>query len=184
MLKTDITYHRASTAEDLHQILNLQKKNLYDAISKDSKEKEGFLTVKHDFELLKKMNDACPHFIAKYNAKVVGYALSMVREFRDQIPVLIPMFTEIDKAINEQNPPLNYMVMGQVCVDKEARGQGVFRGLYQYMAQELKHKFDAIITEVDIKNKRSSYAHKAIGFKVLKNYTSNGQFWEIISLNT
>jgi len=73
--------------------------------------------------------------------------------------------------------------MGQICVAKSVRGKGVFRGLYSYMAQELKNDFDAIITEVDTKNIRSSNAHKAVGFKVIKNYTSNNQLWEIISLD-
>ena len=50
------------------------------------------------------------------------------------------------------------------------------------MKQELNSSFNAIITEVDSANVRSSEAHKAIGFKELKTYTSNGQEWELILL--
>lgn len=182
MEKTNIRYHRAITTEELYGILNLQKENLRYLISDEVSEKEGFVTLKHDFNTLKKMNDACAHCIAKRDGKVVGYALSMLQEFKNDIPILVPMFKEIDQVIQEQNLSSNYIVMGQICIDKNARGIGVFRGLYQYMVQELKNDFDAIITEVDIKNTRSCNAHKAVGFKFLKNYTSNDQLWEVIIL--
>ena len=76
-----ITYHRASINADLYEILKLQKKNLRHLISEDVKEKEGFVTLQHDFEMLKKMNDACAHCIAKYEGKVVGYGLCMLLDF-------------------------------------------------------------------------------------------------------
>jgi predicted GNAT superfamily acetyltransferase len=178
----EITYHRASTSEELHQILKLQQQNLRESLSSEEKQTEGFVTLQHDFEMLKKMNDACAHCVAKLDGRIVGYALSMRQDFKNDIPLLVPMFDEIDKAIKQQPRLLNYIAMGQICVDKKVRGQGVLKGLYHYMAQQLKNDFDAIITEVDTSNVRSSNAHKAVGFKLLKNYTSNDQLWEIISL--
>tara|TARA_R110000868_G_scaffold165660_1_gene399202 strand:- start:2467 stop:3021 length:555 start_codon:yes stop_codon:yes gene_type:complete len=182
MLNSNITYHRVSTIEELNQILKLQEKNLRHLISDEEKEKEGFVTLQHDFEMLKKMNDGCAHCIAKHEGEVVGYVLSMLKDFKKDIPLLVPMFIEIDEAIMKHNLSSSYIAMGQICVDKKVRGQGVFRGLYHFMAQELKNDFDAIITEVDTKNKRSSNAHKAVGFEFLKNYTSNNQLWEVIIL--
>ena len=182
MLKTQVTYHRASTTEELNQILILQGKNLHHLISEEAKEKEGFVTLQHDFNILKKMNDACAHCIAKHEGEVVGYALSMLQDFKNDVPLLVPMFNEIDHALQEQNLGIDYITMGQLCIDKSVRNQGVFRGLYHYMVQQFKNDFQAIITEVDIKNIRSSSAHKAVGFELLKNYTSNNQFWEVIIL--
>lgn len=182
IVNANITYHRASTTEELNQILKLQEQNLRDLISEEQKQVDGFVTLKHDFKMLKKMNDACMHSIAKQDGKVIGYALSMLRGFKNDIPLLLPMFQKIDAALKKQNDTLNYIVMGQICVDKSCRSKGVFRGLYNYMASELKHKFNAIITKVDTKNIRSSNAHKAVGFEVLKTYTSNNQLWEVIIL--
>lgn len=181
-MSSEITYHRAKSIEELKAILKLQEENLRDLISDEVKQKEGFVTLQHDFDLLKQMNDACAHSIAKCNGEVVGYALSMLQEFKMDIPLLIPMFTEIDKTLKVQNLDINYIVMGQICIAKRVRGKGVFRELYNYMAGEFKNDFEAIITEVDTSNTRSSQAHKAVGFKVLKNYKSNNQLWEIISL--
>ena len=177
-----IQYQRATTNQELLEILQLQKENLREALSDEEKKDQGFVTLQHDFEILKKMNACCAHCIAKYNGKVVGYVLSMTQDFKADIPLLIPMFSEIDKVLATKKMSDNYIAMGQVCVAKNARGKGVFRGLYAYMAKELAPKFDAIITEVDTKNIRSSNAHKAVDFQLLKNYTANNQLWEIIQL--
>ena len=48
------------------------------------------------------------------------------------------------------------------------------------MKTELKRDFDAVITEVDAENTRSSNAHKAVGFELLKIYTFDQQKWKLI----
>lgn len=177
----DILYRRADTDEDLRAILNLQRKNLPRALSSAEKEKEGFVTVHHSFGILKSMNDRCPHTIAVHNPTLAGYALCMLREFKNDIPVLVPMFAEIDKALHRLGKSdLRYLIMGQVCIDKAYRKQGIFRGLYHFMKQELSSDFDAVITEVDAENTRSSAAHKAVGFELLTTYPSQGKNWELM----
>lgn len=178
---SNIIYKTADTNEELYQILELQRKNLSFTITEKERSMEGFLTVHHDFELMKTMNNACAHSIAVYEGKVVGYALSMAKNFRKDIELLNPMFENIEK-----NLPLDvsYIVMGQICVDKPYRKQGIFRGLYEFMKRQMQHTFDLIITEVDKKNNRSMNAHHAVGFKPLYSYRSNNQDWEILSLNT
>jgi len=65
----NIIYKKAISDEELHQILTLQKINRPMVLSEEIKLSEGFLTVQHTFELLKAMNDACAHTIAKSNGK-------------------------------------------------------------------------------------------------------------------
>ena len=178
-----ISYHRTKTDEELNEILALQEQNLFKNVSDQEKLNEGFVTLKHDFKTLKKMNNACAHCVAKNNGKIVGFALSMLQEHRNDVALLIPMFDVIDSAINTKKVASNYMLMGQICIDKSQRGKGVFRGLYTYMANQMKNNYNAIITEVDSKNIRSSNAHKSVGFQLLEKYTANNQDWEIIFLN-
>lgn len=147
------------------------------SISEVEKQKEGFVTVQHSFELLKIMNNKCAHIIAKSEDRVVGYALSMVKDFKDDIDVLKPMFNNIEKNIPST---VQYIAMGQICVDKAFREQGVFRGLYNKMKEALNLEYDAIITEVDKTNTRSLSAHLAIGFKTLYSYRFNNQDWVIL----
>ena len=179
-----IKYQLTATNKELEEIIALQQKNLPVNISTSEINEQGFVSVQHTLALLTKMHDAHPHVIAKHNDKVIGYTLCMLQEFRNEIPLLTPMFHQIDKAIKEVNEDLNYMVMGQVCVDKDYRKQGIFRALYKYMKENISKEYNAIITEVDVKNVRSSNAHKAVGFEILKEHQSNNQNWELIILRT
>lgn len=182
-----IRYTIATTKNELEQILVLQQRNLPSNISEEEKQQQGFVTVEHNFDLLKRMNDVCPHIIAKEKGLVIGYALCMHPTFGDEIEVLLPMFRHIEMAIASTSTSLNkeltnFMVMGQVCVDKEYRGQGVFRALYSKMKEELIPAYSAIITEVDTSNTRSLNAHSSIGFQKLSAYKSDGHDWELIYL--
>ena len=177
-----IQYTLTSTKKDIHEILALQQKNLPQFISLKEQQKEGFVTVQHSFDILVKMHNAHPHIIAIHNTKIIGYALCMLKEFKNDIPILTPMFHEIEATIPSLDPAINYIVMGQICVAKNFRKKGVFRGLYTAMRQHIPPNYNAIITEVSLQNKHSSDAHKAIGFKVLKTYTSDSQEWELILL--
>lgn len=182
------TYTHATSDEELHQILQLQQQNLPESVSETIQKKEGFVTVRHDFELLKAMHKKCPHTVAKDGEKVVGYALSMHPDFGKDIVVLRPMFEEINRyysSIEAAEKLLkhgNFIVMGQICIAKAYRKQGIFRKLYEYMQSNLPAHCKTIITEVDAKNKRSLNAHYAVGFEELKTYESDGKAWVLIWL--
>lgn len=174
-----ITYCRASSDKELHEILMLQQQNLPLALSSEERKKEGFVTVSHSFDILRQMNDTCAHIIAKNDDHVVGYALCMHPKFANEINVLRPMFEEIESL----TPKIEgYLAMGQICIDKAFRKMGLFRNLYQTMQTFATPEFAWIITEVDAKNARSLQAHYAIGFRDLKTYNSDGQEWKLIGL--
>ncbi|TMU55362.1 GNAT family N-acetyltransferase [Flagellimonas algicola] len=175
-----VRYTQATSDGHLEQILELQQRNLPKNISAEELKNEGFLTVEHSFSILKEMNEECGHIIALDHEKVVAYALCMHPKFSESITVLKPMFHEINLAISGRQ---NYMVMGQICVDKNYRGKGVFRKLYETMQAKLPEGMDTIITEVDAKNQRSLNAHLAIGFTELKRYQGDdGKDWVLIVL--
>src|SRR5687768_835773 len=85
----------ATTDGELAQILTLQQANHASSLSEADAARDGFVTVMHTFELLKKMNQAAPQIIAKDGDSVIGYALVMLRSFSDMIPVLQPMFNRL-----------------------------------------------------------------------------------------
>lgn len=172
-----ILYKRASTLEELEQIRELQLQNSSQNITYEEKLQEGFVTVQHTVALLEQMNTACAHIIAKEGEKVVGFALVMLSNFRNEIEVLIPMFERIDALLP---PNKSYVIMGQVCVDKNYRKQGIFRGLYDFYRTQLQHEFDYLITEVAAINQRSMNAHESIGFKKIDSYEEDGINWNIM----
>ena len=177
-----INFTVSQSQEDLIQILELQQINREQTISKKDAIEQGFVTVAHDFDTLKAMNASYPHIIAKSGGQVIAYALVMLREFEKKIPVLVPMFETIN-ATSYQGELLgdaSYFTMGQVCVDKAFRGQGVFSGLYQKMKEEMSPHFAYLITEVATRNTRSMRAHEKVGFQVIKEYVADGEQWAII----
>lgn len=174
-----VVYKQAESLKELEQILDLQQRNLPKNISVEESTKEGFVTVEHTMDVLQAMNEECGHIIAVDDDQLVGYALCMHPKFAEDIEVLRPMFHEIDKVLERK---VNYMAMGQICIAKTHRGQGIFRKLYQTMKEKLPKSFDTIITEVDGKNKRSLAAHTAIGFQELKRYVALDKEWVIIIL--
>ena len=68
-----IVYTTAKTDNDIRQIIELQKSNLPQNLTEEQKNSQGFVTVVHSFETLKKMNDAEASIIAKDGEKVIGY---------------------------------------------------------------------------------------------------------------
>lgn len=172
-----ITYKRATSDSELYQILAIQKRALKINISLKEQQEQGYITVPHTFDILKKMNDACPHILALDKDAVVGYALVMLRSFRFEMPVLIPMFETADRLLAGRD----YVTMGQVCIDKAYRGKGVFRGMYTYYKEQLSPTFDCLFTEVATANTRSIEAHKSIGFKILDTQTTDGTSWSMVN---
>ena len=172
-----VLYKRASTLDELEQIRTLQLQNSSQNITSEEKLQEGFVTVQHTVALLEQMNTACAHIIAKDEEKVVGFALVMLSSFRNEIEVLLPMFERIDSLIPAGK---SYVIMGQVCVDKNYRKQGIFRGLYDFYRTQLQQEFDFLITEVAAINQRSMNAHESIGFKTIDSYDEDGIVWNIM----
>ncbi|NMH87430.1 GNAT family N-acetyltransferase [Flavivirga algicola] len=178
---SNIIYKRVETERELLQILEIQRANVKLLLSDEVIKTEGFVSVKHTFDVLKRMNDACPHIIATHKEKVVGYALCMLNAFRNDVPTLIPMFEYMDGIIESKKlSKLHYLIMGQICIDKAYRKQGIFKKMYQYFKDELKSDFDAVVTEVNSKNARSSKAHQAVGFNILDVHTEEGEDWELM----
>lgn len=172
-----VRYKQAETMEELEQILGLQRKNLAKTLSREEREREGFVTVEHNRQLLREMNRECGHIIALAGEELIGYALYMHPRFSDRIEVLRPMFTEIEGLVPKLS---DHMIMGQICVAKGHRGKGVFRNLYRTMGECLPQGFESIITEVDGNNRRSLAAHAAIGFRTLGVYHHQGKEWHIV----
>lgn len=178
-----IFYTQAATMDELLQIQQLQLENHRSNLSVDVQNIDGFLTVSHSLLLLEQMNMATPHIIAKDGDLVVGYALGMSKDFVRLVPALGMMFKMVDtlKIEEWQLSEIDYIVMGQICVRKEYRGQGVFQGLYHMYFEKYKGKFPYIITEVATRNAKSLYAHQKVGFRIIHQYVEDGvDEWAIL----
>jgi len=179
-----IIYTTAQSENDLHGILNLQKANLRINLSEAEINSQGFVTVVHSFSDLKKLNDIEAHVIAKEGERVVAYLLAMTAKSRNDIPILLPLFEMFERVSfgTELISNCNYIVVGQVCVAKEYRGQGVLAKTYLKYKERFEDKYDFAITEIDNSNQRSLHAHRKIGFIEIHRYMSSSKTeWVVVT---
>ncbi len=178
-----ITLKGATESSELEGILRLQNINLERNISEKESKNQGFVTVNHDLSTLAEISGDFHHIIAKNAEEVVGYALVMLSEFNQALPVLIPMFEMVDQTTYEGKllGASSYFVMGQICIAKAFRSKGIFEQLYEALCLQMEKDFDYIITEVADRNQRSLNAHYRVGFKTIKKYTApNQEVWHLI----
>lgn len=178
-----IEYTTASAVTDLTGILALQRQNLAAALLPNEIQSQGFVTVVHELSDLEHLNLIERHVIAKEGGKIVAYLLAMTEASKHTIPVLRPMFTIFENLEIDGKPfqHFRYMVVGQVCVAKAYRGQGVFDACYAFYKERFRIKYDFAVTEIDATNLRSLAAHRRIGFKELHRYTApDAKNWVIV----
>ena len=183
----DIRITLARKKTELKQIIELQKKNHLETVDAATAKDQGFVTAVHEYAVLEAMNKAAASVIAKDGTKVVGYALTMMRQFADDVPALTELFRKQDNAIHrgERLGEQEYLVMGQICVAEEARGQRVADRMYKYMRSCYSLHYPYLVTAVDARNTRSLRVHERIGFKELVRFTSEetGKDWLIVIWN-
>lgn len=169
----------------LKQILELQRANLVENINSETAISQGFVTARHDLPLLRRMNAAAASVIAIEGRKVLGYALAMTRDFGREMPLLTPLFERQD-AIEHRGALLgqtDYLVMGQICVAEEARGQRLADRMYKYMRGCYHPRFPYCVTGIDARNTRSMRVHERIGFEELDRFRADGHDWVLVIWN-
>ena len=155
--------------EELQQILDLQQQNLPKSISAEELKLQGFVTFQHNLKTLQQFHELAPSIIVKDDEKVIGYALTVVNEARHIFPPMESLFKLLE-SLKWKNKPFHnyhYYEMGQVCVAKEYRGEGVFKMLYQQHKKSYSNKYDLLVTKISTKNHRSLRAHEKIGFETV-----------------
>ncbi len=173
---------RVTKSEELLDIQQLQAENLRKHIELEEAASQGFLMAEYSLEFLKAMHQASPSIIAKDGDKVVGYALVATHAIRDQHDLLADLFNTIDKTQFEGKTLKGtaYVVVGQLCVAKEYRGQGLVQQLYGHFKECLEDQFDFCITDVAQANPRSLKAHKNTGYQVIDTLSYGGIGWDIV----
>lgn len=89
------------------------------------------------------------------------------------------MFQIIKKYLNNEK---SFLVIGQVCIDKNYRKQCLFKGLYQKIRNTFNSYYDLLTTEVASTKTRSPNTYYAMGFKDMVIYESNDVEWYLIFL--
>jgi GNAT superfamily N-acetyltransferase len=178
----EIVFDVASTEQHLEQILRLQRQNLFSTLSAEQQAQQGFVYAEHTLTLLKMMAAHLPQVIAVSDGKVIGYSLAMPLAMKDEMPSLVPMFAEFERCQYRGRPLMSYkfMVGGQVCVDKDFRGQGLLSRLYHETRNRLPPGYQLCVTEVSARNSRALQAHQKMGFEVVSTYHDGKELWKVV----
>jgi len=171
-----------ATKNDLIQINNLNQQNLKDNLSIKEQEEQGFVTWLYPVSLLQQIHTIAPSIIAKDKHKVVGYALVTPIEaagFHTSLKGMIE-YIEMIMYNGKHLSSYNYYIMGQVCIDKDYRGRGIFDLLFQKHKELYKGKYELLITEISTKNYRSQKAHEKVGFKTIYTYPDTLDEWNVM----
>lgn len=171
-----------TTDEELWQINKLNQKNLKANLSLSEQQEQGFVSWLYSFSLLKQLHSLAPSIMVKDQDKVVGYALVTPIEAAGFHPDLQAMINNLEN-IQYKNKPLSsyqYYVMGQVCIDKDYRGKGVFTMLFEKHEVLYKEKYGLLVTEISTANFRSQKAHENVGFKTIDSYKDPLDEWNVV----
>jgi ribosomal protein S18 acetylase RimI-like enzyme len=176
------TIQLASYHRELEEIAALSSANLRTIVSEAEKAEQGFITWEYSVQLLKDMHAIAPSIIAKWNDHVVGYALvathamSGVHAEMNVMLNNLATLTYEGKAMNDYK----YYMMGQICIAKEHRGQGLFDQLYEHHRKMYQNQYDILLTEVSTSNHRSLRAHERVGFKTIHTYHDHMDEWNVV----
>jgi len=177
-----ITIKLVTEFSELEGIQKLQEENLKKNLSETEVNAEGFVTAEYSIEFLQRLHQESPSVIAKDIDKVVGYALVALKSIRNHHDLLADLFNHIDKI--EYNHLLlrncNYVVVGQLCVEKNYRGKGLVLEMYHHFKASLSGDFDYCLTDIAEKNPRSLKVHLKAGFEVVATLNYGGIGWDIV----
>ncbi|WP_142527777.1 GNAT family N-acetyltransferase [Pedobacter westerhofensis] len=180
--KVPLVFSNASTDSHFDQILSLQQQNHYSSVPAGQQQDNGFVFASHTQALLKKMAAVVPQVIALSGDRVVGYNLAMTSDMKNELPSLIPMFEEFEKWKYNGKPLMDYqfVIGGQVCVDKEFRGQGLISRLYQQTRDSVPGNYQLCVTEISVRNLTSLKAHQRMGFEIIGTYYDGIENWNLV----
>jgi predicted GNAT family N-acyltransferase len=156
----------ATTNREIQEIRDLQEVNLKENVTAENSLSDGFLSAKYELYFLKAMNDLTQAIIAKQKRVLVGYALATDRSLLAQHPLLNDLGTQINKIpfgvkfIGD----FDYLVVGQLCVEKEVRGRGLAQDIYAQFKATYENQYHFADTDVDRENLASLKTHLKVGF--------------------
>ena len=168
--------------EEIQGIKTLLEANLKQNLSLEERTAQGFVTCDYSIDFLIQINQKHPSIIAVDQGEVVGYALVVTRDSKHLHPLIddlvnkFPQYTYQNKSLDQ----LNFCLVGQLCVGKSHRGQGLVQQLYHGYRDRYNHLFDYLITDVDTQNTRSLKAHQNTGFDVVGQLEFGEAQWNLV----
>ena len=179
---SEVDIKLCSSYEEILQIKSLQNLNLKCNIGETEAKAEGFVTAIYSCDFLKVMSDSTPAILATNNGVVVGYLLAVNRDTALKHDLLKKIVIVSDEVILKY-PTLantNYIIVGQLCIDKEYRGLGLVNRMYELYYETYHVQYNYCITDIAVNNPRSMKAHLKCGFKAMERLDHGGELFDLV----
>lgn len=173
---------QVQTQKELNDLKALQNANLRKLIGEEEAMKEGFVTSEYSIELLGKMHQAHASIIAKEDEEVVGYVIVTDKSVLGEHEEIDHLFHTVDQMTfnGQQLKDVSYILVGQLCVGKSHRGQGLVQAMYNYYKEQFSQQYQYLVTDISQANPRSIKAHKKSGFETIGVIEQVGTGWDIV----
>jgi hypothetical protein len=178
-----LTTKLATTDQEIQQIAALSNANRSTNISEEELSSEGFVSWVYDSEILRTINAITPSVIVMDEEILAGYAITLTSECLRVYPNAAHTYNHVS-PLHFKGRPLGeqrFYLMGQICVAKAWRGQGIVGALYNGHRQYYSPLFDALVTEISMVNPRSLKAHQKVGFETIDRHLENGHDWAVVA---
>jgi predicted GNAT superfamily acetyltransferase len=152
-------YRRAKPA-DYADILRLQSANFIANLSAEER-REGFLSAEFTPEQTAQIAEDLGTMVAIVDSRVAAFLCAFRNEFETGSPVIAKMLESYDRMIFEGRALSSYgsYIYGPVCIDRNYRGRGLLRGLFDAQKKELAGQFEIGVAFVSRSNPHSLTAH-------------------------
>lgn len=176
---------RRAKREDIPAILDVQAANFIGNLE-DAERREGFLSVKFTRRQLDEMVNHVGIIVAADEGRLAGYLCASPCEFNRPFPLLAAMMQQFD-AIDYRGRSLvasRVFIYGPVCIGRSYRGQGLLRGLYETLQEEVVGQYDIGVAFVADDNPHSLRAHvDGLGMAHVGEFAFSGKQYHILAFD-
>lgn len=163
---------KIATITDIAGVLALQELYLVTNLSQQEKA-SGFVTTRFTVAQLTEVITKQELFIAKDQNKIIAYIFAGSWDFFKQWPIfnhmssLLPELNFLDFDITTANS----FQYGPICIQKEYRGKGLIKPLFELMRTHLMHKYPLALTFINKTNIPSMKAHtKKLNWTIIGDF--------------
>ncbi|HWO43135.1 MAG TPA: N-acetyltransferase [Candidatus Eisenbacteria bacterium] len=155
----DVQFRRAEPG-DFPAILRLQSANHIRNLGPDDR-RFGFLSAEFSPAQISAIAADLGITVGVTGETVAGFLCAFRREFEHGSPVIAAMSAAYDRVRFDGRPlaSFNSYIYGPVCIDREFRGRGLLRGLYDAQLRALAGRFEIGVAFVSRDNPHSLNAH-------------------------
>lgn len=174
--------YRRPLPEDFSQILDLQNKNLFSALT-SSDRKDGFLSTAYTKDQFLEMDRTLGAVVGVEAGKVCGYIFAGTEKFYRNFIRASALLDQCAKISYRGKPLTSYrfFIANPICIDKDYRGADVYVRLCDKLLETVPKDYDLVLGFISIENTRHLSAVKKVKMEVVGEFQSGEEKFCILA---